>query len=151
MYEGSHLYTATVTIAIAAFVGAAVLLLAVLFLGKGRPESADPAGRGTDPVHAGGPAAVKPGTCPLCSTPLGPGERVKSDIFPGKGDRLMRIFGCPRCLATEGGPPRFCPVCGTELAPGSWALARYFERPGRRHVHVLGCESCRPSSVGRGR
>ena len=88
-----------------------------------------------------GPAAR---SCPLCGSTLGPGERVKSDLSPGKGDRIMRIFGCPRCWpALPGAKARTCPVCRGEIPPGGHAVARYFESPGRKHVHVLGCSACR--------
>ena len=98
--------------------------------------------------------------CPICSSVLEPGERVKSKLFPGRGDRIMHIFGCVHCWpASVSSPgvsspttsaPRICPACGATLAPEAWVTARYFERPavpglspGRRHVHVLGCASCR--------
>jgi RNase P subunit RPR2 len=111
--------------------------------------------------HEKAPEARKPGpgACPLCSSILAPGERVKSDLAPGKGDRIMRIFGCPHCMpqaeeargqgrAARTLAKRFCPVCGRELEPGGFAVARYFEKPGRKHIHVLGCTSCRPAAKG---
>lgn len=83
-------------------------------------------------------------SCPLCGSTLGPGERVKSDLSPGKGDRIMRIFGCPRCWpALPGAKARTCPVCRGEIPAQGHAVARYFESPGRKHVHVLGCSACR--------
>lgn len=69
---------------------------------------------------------------------------MRSDIFPGKGDRLMRIYGCLHCLGAEAGrAARFCPVCRAELGSGDHAIARYFESPRRKHVHILGCTICR--------
>jgi len=149
--EGPHGYTATVNpaLVLAAFVGAALLVLAIFLAGKGgRPLGEG--GRKSEAVHAAREGlspgeGVRPGACPLCSSALAPGERIKSDIYPGKGDRLMRIFGCPRCLAPDAPAPRTCPVCGSGLGRESWALARYFEKPGRRHVHILGCPACRPA------
>jgi hypothetical protein len=104
-------------------------------------------------VPAGGRKGKKPGAghyreCPLCSSALGPGERVKSSIFPGKADRIMHIFGCAHCWPASAADaqarrPRICPVCRKTLAPEAWVVARYFERPDRRHVHVLGCSACR--------
>jgi len=144
-----------VNLALAAFVGAALLVLAIYLAGRGGryvPSDAGASGEaGSD--HAGCPAKerVRPGACPLCSSTLGPGERIKSDIYPGSGDRLMRIFGCPRCLGPDSAAPRACPVCGSGLGRESWAVARYFERPGRRHVHILGCPACRPALGTRGR
>jgi hypothetical protein len=89
-------------------------------------------------------------SCPLCSSVLAPGERVSSRLFPGKGDRIMHIFGCVHCWPATLSVPRICPVCGGALDPEGWVIARYFERPGapgrgpgRRHVHVLGCTNCR--------
>lgn len=146
VYEGRGRYTAGVGIVVAVVVGA--VLLALAFLGLGRLRSSGLRRRlgsaDGDSPHDRRPGSVRPGACPLCSTPLGPGERVKSDIYPGKGDRMMRIFGCPRCLPPTGNFPRVCPVCLRVLPPEGWVVARYFERPGRRHVHVLGCTACRP-------
>jgi hypothetical protein len=136
-----------VGIAIAALVGAVLLALTFVFLGRIRAASvrrgrADASRR--EPQAAG---SVRPGACPLCSTALGAGERIKSDIYPGKGDRIMRIFGCPHCLPSPqratAALPRVCPVCLRELPSDGWLVARFFERPGRRHVHVLGCTACR--------
>jgi hypothetical protein len=88
-------------------------------------------------------------SCPLCLSVLGPGERVASKLFPGKGDRIMHIMGCVHCWPTDPsvreGPAlrRICPVCGGALGAEDWVTARYFESIGRRHVHVLGCPRCR--------
>lgn len=82
-------------------------------------------------------------SCPLCSSVLGPGERVSSKLFPGKADRIMHIFGCVHCWPATVSAPRICPVCGKALDAEDWVVARYFERPGRKHVHVLGCPHCR--------
>jgi hypothetical protein len=92
---------------------------------------------------AGGP---RPGHCSICGSILAPGQRMRSDILPGEGDRLMRVFGCPHCLppGLPGKIQRHCPSCRSPLGEDDFALARYFERPGRRHVHILGCPHCRP-------
>jgi hypothetical protein len=114
--------------------------------------------------------SARPGerSCPLCRSVLAPGERVKSKLFPGKGDRIMHIFGCVHCwpagvsspgvsspgvsspgVSSPGvsspspSAPRICPVCGSVLEAEGWVTARYFESIGRRHVHVLGCANCR--------
>ncbi|HOX30702.1 MAG TPA: hypothetical protein PLB91_00130 [Spirochaetales bacterium] len=132
--------------ALAAALGAALLALAFyVFLRFGRGVGASRA-RGARPGGAGARSGAASASCPLCSSVLEPGERVKSDITPGSGDRIMRIFGCPRCLPPLGGLRRVCPVCLASLPPEGWVVARYFERPGRRHVHVLGCTGCRPGS-----
>lgn len=91
-----------------------------------------------------GSQGLPPRSCPLCGALLSPGERVHSDLSPGKGDRIMRIYGCPHCWPSlPGKGDRVCPVCGGVIAPEGYAVARYFERPGRKHVHVLGCTGCR--------
>ena len=136
---------------IAAFVGGALVAIAIALLGKLRLARAAQGRQGTgDRVSAKGKPGA--GVCPICSSVLGPGERIKSDIYPGKGDRIMRIFGCPRCLPSRQdgvlGVPRVCPVCLKPLPPEGWLVARYFERPGRRHVHVLGCAACQSASGG---
>jgi hypothetical protein len=82
-------------------------------------------------------------SCPLCSSVLGPGERVKSSLSPGKADRIMHIFGCAHCWPATVSVSRICPVCKGALGVEGWVIARYFERPGRKHVHVLGCTGCR--------
>jgi hypothetical protein len=108
--------------------------------GRRGAAAASPAGQG--PPLQGGARR-----CPLCGSGLSGGERVKSDLTPGTGDRIMRIFGCPHCWpALPDKAPRLCPVCGGEIPADGHAVARYFERPGRRHVHVLGCSRCRPHS-----
>lgn len=94
-------------------------------------------------------------SCPLCSSTLEDGERISSRLYPGGGDRIMHIFGCPRCWPSTAArgeglqPLRICPVCGRALGREGWVVARYFERAvgaGARpkaHVHVLGCTECR--------
>jgi hypothetical protein len=103
-------------------------------------------------VELGAKDAAKPGerSCPLCSSVLASGERVRSKLFPGEGDRIMQIFGCAHCWPATPSVPRICPVCGGALDAAGYVTARYFERPGgpgrgpgRRHVHVLGCANCR--------
>jgi hypothetical protein len=124
----------------AALIGAALLTTAALFLGR-LAFSSSRARRRED----GSPRIALPGerSCPLCSSVLEPGERVKSELFPGKSDRIMHIFGCAHCWPATPSAPRICPVCGCVLENEGWVVARYFERPERGHVHVLGCNSCR--------
>ncbi len=130
-------------------------LLAALFLGLDRLASASRArgAAGASPRPGKGAANIR--ECPLCSSALGPGERVKSSLFPGKADRIMYIYGCAHCWPATpasratSASRRICPVCGQALDAKGWVIARYFERPGRsgkperRHVHVLGCTGCR--------
>lgn len=137
-----------VDIVVAVLAASAFLAAAVLMVGR---VGALAMRRG--PRAAG--AASKVRTCPLCSSALEGGERIHSKLYPGKGDRIMHIFGCPRCwpatpsTSATHASRRLCPVCGKEIGREGWVVARYFERaigPGsgsRAHVHVLGCTECR--------
>lgn len=134
--------------------GALTLAAVLLILLRDRPEvvahepsRAPSQDEGKGPgAGDSSPRAPRPGSCTLCGTVLRTGERMKSDILPGEGDRLMRIFGCVHCLGERRERlDRHCPVCGSILGPGDHAIARYFERPGRKHVHILGCTICRKS------
>jgi hypothetical protein len=135
-------------ILIAAVLAASLLVASILLLGRLAGAARDRRERLERGAAREGPS---PRACPLCSSTLGPGERVKSKLFPGKGDRIMHIFGCGYCWPATPSAPRICPVCGEELTRDGWVVARYFERPARpgqaerRHVHVLGCTSCRGS------
>lgn len=143
-------------LALLAGVGALALIAYILFRPRGGAEPGGSAATPKGAPEAGGTASSSgrrggpvPGRCALCGSLLGPGERIKSDLGPGEGERLMRIFGCPRCWpAVEGKEPRACPVCGSGLGPEDFAVARFFERPGRKHVHVLGCARCRGARKG---
>ena len=88
-------------------------------------------------------ATSKRRTCPLCSEVLVADERVKTRVNPGKGDKLMQIFGCPHCYPPNIECKRICPVCEKEVPREGYVIARLFENPGRKHVHVLGCSGCR--------
>jgi hypothetical protein len=141
-------------IAIAALVGACLLVAAFYGLRGSAAARARSAAANRAAELAGTPLSRRR-TCPLCSSVLGPGERVKSSLYPGKADRIMHIFGCAHCWPTQPAirvtqaAPRICPVCGNELDREGWVVARYFERPSRAglaakgHIHVLGCTGCR--------
>ena len=88
------------------------------------------------------PRKGKESPCPLCSTMLKPGERVRSVVYPGKGDRLVEIYGCPYCYPPNRAHPRFCPSCKRELDQEELIFARLFDRGGKIHVHVNGCRVC---------
>ncbi|HET7839014.1 MAG TPA: hypothetical protein VFL04_04600 [Rectinemataceae bacterium] len=131
--------------ALAILLAAGLLGAAFLFLSSGRRTARARSAQAPQT----GPAAVGPGGCALCGSALKGGERLKSDMGPGSGDRMMRIFGCPHCWpglseADRVYAARYCPVCRSRIPDEGWAIARYFERPGRRHVHILGCTVCRP-------
>ena len=80
--------------------------------------------------------------CPLCKTLLKPGEKVHSVVYPGKGDRLVEIYGCPYCYPPNQVYPRYCPSCKRELQHEELVFARLFESSGKVHVHVNGCRVC---------
>jgi len=104
---------------------------------------------------------VDPGyrTCPLCSSGLVRGERVRTVVFgpspkssPGAPEeRIAHIFGCPHCYPANPQNKRTCPVCKKEMPPDGFLYARMFERPGKTHVHVIGCTGCRGIKNGRSR
>jgi hypothetical protein len=131
-----------VDIVVAVLAASSFLAAAVLLIGR---VGALARRRGSR--AAGG--ASKARACPLCSSALEGGERIHSKLYPGKEDRIMHIFGCPRCWPATPSAPRLCPVCGKEIGREGYAVARYFERAigpgsgGRAHVHVLGCTECR--------
>jgi len=125
-------------LAASAFLAAAILFFARIAAAASRRREAS----GGAKVHG-----VR--TCPLCSSEMGSGERVSSKLFPGKGDRIMHIFGCPSCWPPSLSRKRICPVCGREISREGWVVARYFDRTKgadagpKAHVHVLGCTECR--------
>ena len=95
--------------------------------------------------------------CPLCGAPLEPLERVRSERFPGTGDRLVHIWGCPHCYPPNEHYRRLCPVCHAPLAPEAFVTGRMWDKrpkvPGRprAHLHILGCAACRAGRPGASR
>lgn len=84
------------------------------------------------------------GFCPLCSSDLYPGQRVKSKKYPSEtNDTLMDVFGCPHCIPPYGKKDRICPVCNKKIPKSGYVIGRYFTRPDKQHLHVLGCTQCR--------
>lgn len=113
-----------------------LVLLGVYFrLSRGDDES-----RTEVLVQAPKPGKLTP--CPLCRTLLKPGERVHSVVYPGKGDRLVEIYGCPYCYPPNSSYPRYCPSCKREIGQDELIFARQFDSAGKVHVHVNGCKSC---------
>jgi RNase P subunit RPR2 len=88
------------------------------------------------------PGTGKHSPCPLCGSLLLPGERVHSVVYPGKGDRLVEIYGCPYCYPPNRAHRRYCPSCKRELEGDELVFARLFESSGKVHVHVNGCRIC---------
>jgi hypothetical protein len=79
--------------------------------------------------------------CPLCGTLLKKGERVKSVIYPSKGDTLAEVYGCPHCYGQSATELRICPVCKKPVSEDGYVIGRMFKEG--RHLHVLGCTGCR--------
>ena len=117
--------------------------------GSGLPEQTFGAGgppsgrcRGADVKPTGGPA------CPVCAARFGPGDNVKSKIFPpgGREYRLLHISGCKYCLSGE--RQRLCPVCGAELSVDDYLAARIWQHPVNPEVRVRGCVHCITGATG---
>ena len=118
-----------------------VLLLTVYFrLSPKRPPEAGLPAVALDETLSG--TRTKSSPCPLCKTLLVPGERVHSVVYPGKGDRLVEIYGCPYCYPPNRRYPRYCPSCSRPLQEEELIFARLFENTGKVHVHVNGCRVC---------
>jgi C4-type Zn-finger protein len=80
-------------------------------------------------------------TCPLCSSLIGKGEKVKSVAFPSSNnERIMHISGCDHCLYGE--KRRVCPVCLSSLSRDEILVARMFESDGKIRVKIFGCSKC---------
>ncbi|MDR2783313.1 MAG: hypothetical protein LBB48_05665 [Treponema sp.] len=85
--------------------------------------------------------AVKPPRCPVCSSILNHGERVKSAaISSANGEKLLHISGCPHCLYGE--EKRTCPVCFTEITRDEILTAKMTIKDGKNNVKIFGCSHC---------
>ncbi len=120
-----------------------VLLLLLMFRSGSRGKSIRKSNgpKTVSPIDPPNRDAFRP--CPICSTMLKRGERVKSAVFQGKPDSIAHIFGCPYCYPPSPETPRICPVCKQVVADDGYVVARMFEGKGKTHVHVLGCTGCR--------
>lgn len=123
------------------FAGIVVVLVAlavVARLSRGRGGRVAPSRNAKSPAEAV--------TCPVCGTPLGAGENLRSKIFRPMNtpDQRMTVQGCPHCFPSAGpGIERRCPVCGRRVPPDGELVARLFNRPGgKKHVMVTGCSEC---------
>jgi hypothetical protein len=84
---------------------------------------------------------VKPPRCPVCSSILNDGERVKSAaISLAKGEKLLHISGCPHCLYGE--EKRVCPVCFAKITKDEILTAKMTIQNGKNNVKVFGCSHC---------
>ncbi|MDR1072445.1 MAG: hypothetical protein LBL45_02065 [Treponema sp.] len=84
---------------------------------------------------------VKPPRCPVCSSILNDGERVKSAAVSfANGEKLLHISGCPHCLYGE--EKRTCPVCFAEITRDEILTARMTIKDGKNNVKVFGCSHC---------
>lgn len=71
---------------------------------------------------------------------------MQSVIYPGTGDRIVEVYGCPNCRPKGGSAKaaRICPVCKQKLGEHDYVVGRMFERESnRKHLHILGCTRCR--------
>ncbi len=86
--------------------------------------------------------------CPVCKTPLFPGENLVTKVFttPSKvNDQICYIYGCPHCFPKcSPGVKRVCPVCSKPVMQNQYLLARRFNKTksGTPHVIVNGCGNC---------
>lgn len=89
--------------------------------------------------------------CPLCDSPLLPGENLVTKVYRPMTvpDQLCTINGCPHCFPVcEPGVQRVCPVCGKTVGPDEHLVARLFNyTDGKKHVRVMGCTHCCTHSV----
>ncbi len=84
--------------------------------------------------------------CPVCKSPLLPGEDLYSKIYRpmNVSDQLITIDGCPYCYpALKNGAKRICPVCHKNIPMDGHLTARLFNKAaGKKHVIVTGCTEC---------
>lgn len=91
----------------------------------------------------GRPAIV---SCPLCGSPLLPGEEIVSKVWRPMNVPQQRIIisGCPHCLPLcEPGLTRKCPKCHEIVGADGHLVAHLFNlKNGKKHVTVVGCINC---------
>lgn len=92
--------------------------------------------------------------CPLCQSPLFPGENLVSKVFTGSGKkenfgdsdgRVCYVYGCPSCYPeAKPGIRRSCPVCKKDVRPDGFLVSRMFTKTksGKPHVIINGCGNC---------
>ncbi|HEB11287.1 MAG TPA: hypothetical protein ENI06_08760 [Spirochaetales bacterium] len=81
--------------------------------------------------------------CPLCGSLLARGDRIRSIAYPGRGEKIVHILGCPKCYPENDKIKRTCPVCRNILPPSGFMIGRMWETQGKKHLHVTGCSMCK--------
>lgn len=86
--------------------------------------------------------------CPVCGTPLLPGQNLHSKIFrpaAAAPDQLCYVYGCPSCWPQcKPGIKRTCPVCHKDVLQDGYLISRMFNKTksGKPHVIINGCGNC---------
>jgi hypothetical protein len=81
--------------------------------------------------------------CPVCGSKLPRGEGVRTAAYPGTDERLVHIYGCPRCYGPGAALRRRCPVCRRALEGEEHLVGRLVRgEKGGRSVKVWGCSRC---------
>jgi hypothetical protein len=85
--------------------------------------------------------------CPLCGSPLLPGEEIFSKVFRPMtvNDQRCIVYGCPHCYPRcEPGVHRVCPSCHKSVPADGHLVARLFNKTkdGRKHIIITGCSVC---------
>ena len=125
-------------------IAAVVLIAALMYFGKIYFPKSKPAAKNKKRIKGAGSLV----NCPVCGTPLPPGENIVSKVFTTNGqvnDQICYIYGCPHCFPRcEPGIRRTCPVCKKDVGQQQYLLARRFNKTksGTPHVIVNGCGNC---------
>lgn len=85
--------------------------------------------------------------CPVCTSPILPGQNVRSKIFvtSNQNDQLCYVYGCSNCYPKcKPALSRTCPVCHKKLDNDGYLLSRIFNKTksGKPHVIINGCVNC---------
>ena len=128
------------------FVGAVILIIALMYFLKFKSLSQKKEPKGNLRTQKDENGKVEFVRCPLCSTPLAKNEDMFSRIYRPMNtpDQRMTVHGCPHCYPTmKPGVRRTCPVCGKEVPLDGELIARLFNRTeGKKHVMITGCSVC---------
>lgn len=125
-------------------IAAVVLIAALMYFGKIYLQKSKAVAKNKKRIKGAGGLV----NCPVCGTPLLPGENIVSKVFTTNGqvnDQICYIYGCPHCFPRcEPGIRRTCPVCKKNVEQQQYLLARRFNKTksGTPHVIVNGCGNC---------